>query len=36
MFKYYNNQLPESFEGLFILNQEIHHHITQDYQNILM
>ena len=29
MFKYYNNQFPESFEGLFRLNQEIHHHNTR-------
>ena len=29
MFKYYNNQLPESFEGLFRLHQEIHHHNTR-------
>ena len=29
MFKYFNNQLPDSFEGLFLLNREIHHHNTR-------
>ena len=29
MFKYFNNKLPESFEGLFRLNQEIHHYNTR-------
>ena len=28
MFEYFNNELPDSFQGLFRLNQEIHHYNT--------